>query len=68
MCGGAGIALLCGYRENMGQRFQSTWAVAGEPSRSVACGIPGRPDQGLNPSPLHSKVDSLPLGHQGSLY
>ena len=52
----------------VGQRFQSTWAVAGEPSRSVACGIPGCPDQGLNPSPLHSKVDSLPLGHQGSLY
>ena len=34
-------------------------------SRPAACEISFR-DQGLNPCPLHYKVDSLPLDHQGS--
>jgi len=39
----------------VGQRCQSTWAVAGAPTHPVACGMLGRPDRGLNPSPLHPR-------------
>ena len=39
--------------------------MARGPSCPTPCWIPV-PDQGLNRRPLHCKVDSLPLDHQGS--
>ena len=47
-----------------GFRRAGSVTVAHGPSCSAACGI--LPDQGLNPCPLHWRVDSQPRRHQGS--
>ena len=50
--------------QSTGSSRAGSVVVAHGPSCSAACGI--FPDQGSNPCPLHWRVDSQPLRHQGS--
>ena len=46
--------------------LQSTGSVAVVHGLGCSVAHGSFPDQGLNPSPLHWHVDSLPVDHQGS--